>query len=318
MGLRPSPYWSVQFYYWGEEFARGDPSEPTNPMRYDRIRLNLPGTADYDPKWPKVMKWVDDPGDTAGDVVTFIDDVRMTGHSKENCHQVHRQFSSRVQWLGMQDAPRKFRPPSQTKAGAWTGTIFKIEPDTTSKSVSQEKWEKGKAIVERLDGLCRIAEEGRPLLNRKDLEKETGFLNHLAMTFDVIFPYLKGFYLTLNSWRSHRDEGDWKVSEKRWRKMLMLQLNLGKITEQEWEHWGEDKDEEINAPVQVRGSPSFQVDVSALASIFRASGGAGRVGSVPTGTYGHVRIRGRFWNRTRSHLHVWFRVQLQDWSVGIG
>jgi hypothetical protein len=111
---------------------------------------------DYDPKWSKVMKWVDDPGDIAGDVVTFIDDVRMTGHSKENCHQVHRQFSSRVQWLGMQDAPRKFRPPSHTKAGAWTGAIFKIEPDTISKSVSQEKWEKGKAIVEVSDVLCRI------------------------------------------------------------------------------------------------------------------------------------------------------------------
>ena len=44
MGLRLSPYWLVQYYYWGEEFARGDPSKLSNPMRYDRIRLNLPGS----------------------------------------------------------------------------------------------------------------------------------------------------------------------------------------------------------------------------------------------------------------------------------
>ena len=268
MGLRPSPYCAVRFYYWGEEFARGDPSKSDNPMRYDKIRLNLPGASDYDPKWPKVMKWVEDPGDLAGDVVTFIDDVRVTGHSKENCHQVHRQFCSRIQWLGMQDAPRKFRPPSQTQAGAWTGTIFKIDQNLISKSVTQEKWEKGKDMVEKLWHLCQESEGGRPRINRKELERETGFLNHLAMTFDVISPYLKGFYLTLNSWRPYRDEGDWKISEKKWKRMLMLQLSMGKITELEWEHWGEDRDEK-NAPSIVRGSPCLKSDVEALVSIFR-------------------------------------------------
>lgn len=37
MGLRPSPYCAVRYYYWGEEFARGDPSESSNPMGYDTI-----------------------------------------------------------------------------------------------------------------------------------------------------------------------------------------------------------------------------------------------------------------------------------------
>ena len=102
---------------------------------------------------------------------------------------------------------------------------------------------KGKGIIGRLNDLCQSVKEGRPMINRKELESETGFLNHLAMTFDAISPYLKGFYLTLNSWRPYRDEGEWKVSEKKWRRMLMLQLNLGKITEEEWDHWGEDKDD---------------------------------------------------------------------------
>ena len=143
MGMRPSPYGAVRFYYWGEEVARGDPAGVNNPMGYDSIRLNLPGMGDYDPQWPKVMKWVSNPGVVAGDAVTFVDDVRLTGFSKENCHDVHRQFASRFQWLGMQDAPRKFRPPSQANAGAWTGTIFRVTATNITKSVTQEKMEQG-------------------------------------------------------------------------------------------------------------------------------------------------------------------------------
>lgn len=200
MGMRPSPYNAVRHYYWGEEFARGNPHNTANPLGYNCIRLNLPGMTEYDPALPKVIKWrstdPDDPksgGKVAGDVVTFVDDVRITGFSKENCHAVHRQFASRIQYLGMQDAPRKFRPPSQAHAGAWTGTIFRIADPIISKSVSQEKWEKGKRIVDALNMRIRDSDNGRPLLDRKSLEKETGFMNHLCMTFETLTPFLKGF-----------------------------------------------------------------------------------------------------------------------------
>ena len=167
MGMRPSPYNAVRQYYWGEEFARGNPSDKSNPMGYDRIRLNLPGMPEYDPAFPKVMKWQDMDSDAAtghiaGDVVTFIDDVRITGWSKENCHAVRRQFASRIQFLGMQDAPRKFRPPSQTSAGAWTGTVFKVGHTLITKSVAQEKWDKGRRIVKELSRALRESKDGRP------------------------------------------------------------------------------------------------------------------------------------------------------------
>jgi hypothetical protein len=42
----------------------------------------------------------------------------------------------------------------------------------------------------------------RPVLDRKQLERDVGFLNHLAMAFEVTTPFLKGFYLILNSWRT--------------------------------------------------------------------------------------------------------------------
>jgi hypothetical protein len=40
------------------------------------------------------MKWDNSAKDGAGtvtrDVITFVDDVRIVGHSKSNCHKVHR------------------------------------------------------------------------------------------------------------------------------------------------------------------------------------------------------------------------------------
>ena len=191
----------MRFYYWGEEFAKGNLRNATdNPFGFDKVILNLPGMDTYDTLKPKLQKWNSTARAMAGDVVTFVDDVRITGSSKERCHLVHQQFTSRMQYLGIQDAPRKFRPPSQDQAGAWTGTIFRITKNDITKSVSQDKWQKGKSIVEDL--ARRISEEpdGSPSLNRKELERQTGFLNHLTMTFEDMTPFLKGFYLTLNSW----------------------------------------------------------------------------------------------------------------------
>ena len=37
----------------------------------------------------------------AGDFLTFIDDCRLIGFSIQHCHEVHRQFTGRVQFLGI-------------------------------------------------------------------------------------------------------------------------------------------------------------------------------------------------------------------------
>ena len=116
MGMKPSPYNAVRFYYWGEEFSHGNLRDLTNPFGYDSILLNLPGMSTYDATKPKLLKMNSSNGRVAGDVVTFVDDVRITGSSREHCHNVHRQFTSRMQYLGIQDAHRKFRPPSQDQA----------------------------------------------------------------------------------------------------------------------------------------------------------------------------------------------------------
>ena len=268
MGMRPSPYLAIRHYYWGEEFARGNPGKIGNPMGYDRIRLNLPGMTEYDPAYPKVMKWRDgskglEDGHVAGDVVTFVDDVRVTGYSKSNCWEAYHQFASRVQYLGMQNAPRKFRAPSQLDAGAWTGTIFKIGVDHITKSVSQEKWDKGREMIERRLNEIKLTNDSRPFLDRRLLEKETGFLNHLSMTFETMVPFLKGFYLTLNSWREGRDENDWKVSPKRWKVILFAKAANGGLSDSEVD-MALDRHDEVGAPRLVRASPSLRGDVEAL------------------------------------------------------
>jgi hypothetical protein len=48
MGFKPSPYYSTRFYYWAEEFARGNRRDKTNPLRWDEVRLNLPGGKAFD------------------------------------------------------------------------------------------------------------------------------------------------------------------------------------------------------------------------------------------------------------------------------
>jgi hypothetical protein len=56
MGLKPSPYMAVGFYYLDEEFVRGL-HDKCDLLSWDRVVLNLPGNPAYDPTLPRVMKW---------------------------------------------------------------------------------------------------------------------------------------------------------------------------------------------------------------------------------------------------------------------
>ena len=214
MGCKLCPYLSVRYTYHAEEFVVGDRSSPTNPLRWDTVKLNLPGSADFDPRLPWVYRWDDQIGKIAASICSFVDDYRITGHSVENAWQAAWQVASRLQFLGLQDAPRKRRPPSQ-EPGAWAGSIFRISPDRVAKSVTQEKWEKGKQIVDDL--FSKFAGPGDcPTLDFKELERHRGFLGHLCMTFKFIVPFMKGFHLTLDSWRPLRGPDGWKVSKSEW------------------------------------------------------------------------------------------------------
>lgn len=127
--------------------------------------------------------------------------------------------------------------------------------------MSQVKWDKARDIVRSILDWCEGDQVGRPVLDRRNLESSTGFLNHLAMTFDDITPFLKGFYLTLNSWRSGRDQDDWKMSDKKWKLFLSRHQDKGYPGEEEGGLIGDD---DPSAPVSVRGSPRLLSDTRAL------------------------------------------------------
>jgi hypothetical protein len=87
MGCGPSPYLAVRIYYLDDEFARGNPRLESNTMCYDSIRLNLPGSEGYQPDLHRVMKWDKLAKAIAGDVSTFVDDMRAAGFNFKNARQ---------------------------------------------------------------------------------------------------------------------------------------------------------------------------------------------------------------------------------------
>jgi hypothetical protein len=47
-------------------------------------------------------------------------------------------------------------------------------------------------------------------LNHKQIERRRGFLVYVDRAYPSLVTYLKGIYLTLDSWRSDRNEDGWK------------------------------------------------------------------------------------------------------------
>ena len=56
MGLRSSPYQAVQAMAVAEEVILGNRKLESNIFRWARVRVNLPGQANYDPSLPWVSK----------------------------------------------------------------------------------------------------------------------------------------------------------------------------------------------------------------------------------------------------------------------
>ena len=205
-GWQSSPYLALRMFARALEVAKGDTRDTTNIFGWSRVRLNLPGMCDYDPGRPRVMKETED-GDLACDCVTFYDDGRVFGSTKNKAEQALRQITARIQHLGNQDAARKRRAVSQTP-GAWAGGVAYTDQNTLRIFVSQEKWDRTK---EFLLWVRDCMNQPEPLLERKRFQSGKGFLVHISLCYEFMQPYLKGFHLSENSWRPNRDEDGWKL-----------------------------------------------------------------------------------------------------------
>jgi hypothetical protein len=154
-GLRSSPYQACQAVLVAREYILGNRKDPKNVFRWDVVHMNLPGSKDYDPSIPWVSKIRMDDGKIAADLFLYVDDGRLTGNSKDEVKQATRVATSRLQKLGIQDAPRKRRWGSR-RPGAWAESIVEATDSGVYVTVSQKKWEKsqryiGEALAEQME-----------------------------------------------------------------------------------------------------------------------------------------------------------------------
>ena len=256
MGFTPSPFCAVRHFYLAEEFVFGDVRERGNPMCWDKVIFNLPGMPSFDPRMPWVYLWDEIDQGIAGMVITFVDDGRGTGRNAEHAWLVGRRYATRLQYLGIQHATTKIRPPSQ-EPGAWAGMILRTSNGQVSIAVTQVKWDKAKNILQRIEN--EWVECGD--LEFKPLESERGFLIHLAMTYRCINPFLKGFHLTLDSWRPNRKDNGWKMTPAEWA------CYLNSISDENERNQLADLGN-LGHPDRVKPVPRFESDLKALKLFF--------------------------------------------------
>jgi len=227
MGLRPSPYAAVKGALIARRLILGNRKDPTNPFRWERVVLNQPGDEDYQAKLPWIMQVRDD-GKLATAVCQYIDDLRTCAASEKDAWEASCRIGKVLSHLGLQDAARKRREPSQSP-GAWSGATVLMTADQVYQSVTQERWIKTQGLIRWIAGSVGLrdavseqilSEEEKEAMvgtssaswiNHKKLESARGFLVYVANTFKAMVPYLKGIHLTLDSWRDHRDRDGWKI-----------------------------------------------------------------------------------------------------------
>ena len=210
MGLKPSPYFCVKGTYLAEEVAMGNPADVNNPFHWETVRLNLPGSPLYQPDLPWVSR-LTSTGCLAGHSSRYIDDLRTIGRSSEHCWALSYSLATTFAFLGLQIALQKFRPPTP-HPGPWAGSIAFSSPVGVGVTCPRDKWEKAQRLLSELSS--SLSDGG--LIPRQSLEITRGFLNHLARTYPVITPFLKGFHLTLDGWRGNRAEDLWKLPREEW------------------------------------------------------------------------------------------------------
>ena len=262
MGFRPSPEWACRFYYLAEEFVRGNEQDIKNPLYWKSVILNLLGSDNYNPSLPNVYKWNDLVENIAGEIKACVDDLRVIGLNLEHAWAIARLIASRLQFLGIQDAPRKRR----TDNGAWAGMIYHTSPSEIQTTVSVSKWLKGRSYIDLL--VNEIKDNPDVEFEFKFLEQIRGYLCHLAMTFEILFPYLKGFHLTLCSHLPKRNEEGWKLADLEWIGYMQGRLQDGKLTKEQYDLDMARVFNPHNQPKRVKPVGRFFTCLKALKSFF--------------------------------------------------
>ena len=117
---------------------------------------------------------------------------------------IARWIVSRLKYLGVQDAPRKRRIDNGP-------SVYGTSANQITSTVTQKKWTKGKGQLLRLDSESK--NNPNVLFEYKRLGRVRGFFCHLAMAYNIFYPFLRGFHLTLSRHLSQIDEYGWKLTD---------------------------------------------------------------------------------------------------------
>ena len=261
----------------------GDPKDSNNVFQWSKVRLNLPGQSDYDPAWPWVAKTHED-RKLATDTFQYVDNVRPTGNDKSKCWDACHTFGSWVNYLGLQDAPRKCRPHSRSP-GPWAGSMVETNGETISVLIAQEKWEKWKRLLGNI--FCCLDPQGAQLLPFKKLESARGYLVYTTRTYPSMVPYLKGIHLTLDIWRDGWAEDGWQTGQSGTSDSTFFTAPLQDpdttFDPQDFEGWTWNKEVGLRTyrlesathrstpPSFVKAVPRLRDDVNALMHLMKAS-----------------------------------------------
>ncbi len=173
-GVEALPYVCIKGLLLAMEVIRGDRNDVMNAFRWEYVKLNLPGDAEYTPLKPRLYRVKNKNDELAALILSYVDDMRAADGSEEDCWQSMHQVATTLSFLGIQTAARKTCPPSQ-REGAWAGSIVITDASGVGVKATQEKWEKTKGL---LNTLYSWIEEGDQL-DRKKLESFRGSLVYL-------------------------------------------------------------------------------------------------------------------------------------------
>ena len=120
MGMVLSPDAVIQGLLWASEVVRGDSSDPDNPFRWEKIRLNLPGDPSYSPTITWMSKVWGGAQELAAYFTNYLNDSRVVAGSEKEAWRAARRVGSVWQYLRLQDAPQKSRMAGQDR-GPWRG-----------------------------------------------------------------------------------------------------------------------------------------------------------------------------------------------------
>ena len=233
--------------------------------------MNFPGTDNYELTMPWVYKWNGITKEMASFFDTYIYDIRAGNASEITCKRALHRIASLINYLGPQDASQKRGQPTKIPR-AWAGAkCISKQGDGLYVQSMATKWKQAKAIVNKLYD-HHVVTEKKSLMSFKELQSEVGFLCHVSRTYPIIFPYLKGFYNTLNNWRWDRDDDGWKLSKTLWMELISGNIAFetmadgNKTIEERKKDFTKGKSTE--APVLIKPVARLTNDLKALKELF--------------------------------------------------